>query len=341
MAEKPKPSKTQRLTKATNRIANEIETKVVQFRIGDQTLDFNVDITAKTVWATRQQIADLFDKDRRTIGEHIKNIYDDNELEEEAVCRDFRHTASDGKTYTVLHYNLDMILSIGYRANSRRAVGFRQWANRVLTKYIVEGYALNDGRLRDDPHALKKLAAEIRRLRNEEKMHYAAVRDCFARSASDYDKNSEECRAFFAKLQDKFHYAITSETACEIILHRADHNKPQMGLQSFKGEKPEISDATIGKNYLERDELYVMDLLSEQFLLYAESRAMRGQKMTMKELSEKLDELLKVNGYPVLRVYTKGYLRDRAERHAKAEFALWSRGLTTKKPPPRPYPLGR
>jgi hypothetical protein len=341
MVKRTPSSGTRKVIKTINEIATELEATVVRFKHGDQSLDFNIDVTAKTVWATQQQIADLYGKDRRTIAEHIKNVFSEKELDEGAVCRKFRHTAGDGKQYEVLHYNLDMILSVGYRVSSKKATRFRQWATSILTKYIVEGYALNDSRLKDDPQALKKLAAEIRRLRNEEKAHYAAVRDCFARSAVDYDKDSDESRRFFAKLQDKFHYAVTSETACEIIIHRADHRKPQMGLQTFKGDKPQLSDATVGKNYLEHDELYVMDILSEQFLLYAESKAMRGQQMTMKELSDKFDELLKVNGYPVFRSYDKGYLRERADRHAKVEFALWSRGLTTQRPTPRLPPLRR
>lgn len=300
--------------------AVQLELELVQFKTGDKSIGFNIDITAETVWATQQQIADLFERDKSTISDHIKNILAENELEESSVVGKFPTTGSDGKTYQVLHYNLDMILSVGYRVSSPKATQFRKWATQTLKSYIVDGFAINEGRLRDDPRALRHLAAKIRELRADEKNIYASVRECFKESATDYDPGSPTSRSFYAKLQDKFLYAITGSTAAQIIIDRADHKQPNMGLQNFEGNLPKVDEAKIGKNYLDKDELYTLHILCEQFLLFAESRAIRGKTLTMSQLAEKLDELLRVNDYPVFPGY-KDYLRDRATRHAQAEYA--------------------
>ena len=306
----------------THRHASQLELELVQFKSGDKSIEFNVDLTAETVWATQQDIANLFDRDRRTIGDHIKNIFKDNELEESSVCRKFWHTGSDGKDYDVQHYNLDVILSVGYRVSSPKAARFRQWATQTLRSYIVDGYAINEFRLRSDAGAANRLTAKLREIREDEKNIYASVREYFKFASTDYDDNSAKCKTFYAMLQDKFHYAVTGQTASQLVLDRADHKKPAMGLQNFEGNAPTLSEAQIGKNYLDRDELYTLHILSEQFLLYIESKAIRNKSMTMGELSTKLDELLKFNEYPVFKEY-KDYLKDKAVRHAVAEYAMF------------------
>jgi hypothetical protein len=311
-----------RAVTAANKAANDVEIELVAFKTGDKTLAFNIDVTNETVWATQQQIADLFERGRRTIGEHVASIFAEGELEEQSVSRKFRLTANDGKTYEITHYDLDAILAVGFRVKSPKAAQFRKWAYQTLRSYIVDGYAINEARLKDDPQALNVLAAKLRELRASEKNVYANVREFFKIASTDYDAGSRQCSRFYALLQDKFHYAVTQRTAARIVLERADHNKPNMGLQSFEGNLPTIDEAKIGKNYLDSDELYVMHILCEQFLLYVESKAMRGKKMTMAELANKLDELFKVNEYPVFPGW-KDYIKDQAIRHAQAEYAMF------------------
>jgi hypothetical protein len=257
-----------RATKAANESAKQIELELVSYKTGDKSLAINIDVTGDTVWATQQQIADLFERDKRTISEHIKSIIAEGELDESSVVRKFRSTASDGKDYETSHYDVDMILAVGFRVKSPKAALFRKWAYQTLRSYIVDGYALNETRLREDPRALNKLAADLRSLRANEKNIYANVREFFKLASTDYISDSKECRKFYALLQDKFHYAITGSTASKIIIERADHRKPNMGLQVFEGNMPTINEAKIGKNYLDRDELYTLHLLCEQFLLY-------------------------------------------------------------------------
>lgn len=306
----------------THKHASQLELELVQFKTGDKSIEFNIDMTSETVWATQADIADLFDVDRSSITTHIKNIFEDKELEEKLVCANFAHTGSDGKTYEVKHYNLDVILSVGYRVNGPKATRFRQWATQTLRSYVVDGYAINESRLRADPAAANRLAAKLREIRSDEKSIYASVREYFKVASSDYDSNSPNCRKFYATLQDKFHFAVTGKTASELILHRADHKTPAMGVKVFDGNLPTISEVQIGKNYLDRDELYTLHILSEQFLLYIESKAIRQKSMTMGELAKKLDDLLEFNDYPVFKGY-KDFLKDKAIKHAKAEYAMF------------------
>ncbi|HEY1796662.1 MAG TPA: RhuM family protein [Stellaceae bacterium] len=313
-------------TEALHQVGEQLEMELVKFRGESQEIQFSLDLSGETVWATQQQIAELFGRDRRTIGEHVSNIFRDKELDETAVCRKFRQTGADGKSYETLHYNLDLILSVGYRVSSAKATLFRQWATQTLRAYILDGYVLNERRLRDDPTSLRQLAAKIRALRADERNVYASVRDCFKESSVDYDKDSQICRSFYARLQDKFVFAITEKTASAIILDRADHKKSKMGVHSTKGEMPTLDETKVGKNYLDSDELYTLHILCEQFLLYAESTALRGRQLTMTQLSAKLDQLLETNEYPVFREY-KEYLKDRAIKHATAEYALYRRGI--------------
>lgn len=296
--------------------------ELVTFQDTAGNVPLQLDSFHDTIWATQAEIGALFDKDIRTIGEHIKTIFKEGELDEASVIRKFRRTAKDGKHYSTLHYNLDVILSVGYRVSSKRATKFRKWASGILKSYLVSGYALNEARLSNDPNALHKVAAEVRRLRSGEKQIYESVRECFKISSSDYSSKSIYTKRFYAKLQDKFLYAITGETAAEIVLHRANRNVDLMGLTSTKSGTPTLADARIGKNYLVTDELYLLHILCEQFLLFAESRAIQGKEITMSELSEKFDDLLLLQGHSVFAEY-KSYLRDRAEQHARLELEAY------------------
>jgi hypothetical protein len=206
--------------------------------------------------------------------------------------------------------------------SSKRATAFRRWATQTLKDYIVQGFALDEQRLRDDPHALRELAAQVRTLRSDEKNIYKAVRDVFAFASTDYEACSQVARTFFARLQDKFTYAITGQESAEILLERADHTLMNMGLQTMKGERPSMADAIVAKNYLDRDELYALHILCEQFLLFVESRSLRGQALTMVEMASKFDDLIKVQGHPVFVDY-KSYLVQKARNHAVRELELY------------------
>jgi hypothetical protein len=272
-----------------------------------------------TIWITQKGMATLFDCSTDNIALHLKKIFKDEELDQKAVTEEYSVTALDGKNYNTKHYNLDAIIAVGYRVNSKKATQFRKWATQVLHTYIQDGYVINEALLRDDPEKLNKLAAKIRELRADEKNVFAQVRECFKISASDYEPSSQEVRTFYSLLQDKFHHAITKMTSSKLIMDRASYKEDNMGLVSFKDLWPSKQEVKTGKNYLTENELYRMYLLSEQFLLFAESSALMNKTLTMKDLHEQLDKILEVNGYPVFSGYTD-YIKDSAMRHAEAEY---------------------
>lgn len=284
--------------------------------------NLTLDAEHDTIWANNEQMGKLFGRSPKTINEHLRNVFREGELDEASVSRKFRITAADGKSYSVLHYNLDVILSVGYRVSSRQATKFRQWATDILKRYIIQGYALDERRLDNDPSALRRLAADVRTLRTKEKNIYQAVRECFKIASTDYSPSAQETRSFYAKLQDKFTFAITGQTSSQVILERADGLKDFMGLTSTKSGHPTKADATTGKSYLNTDELYALHLLCEQFLLFAESKAIRGHELTMAEMSAKFDELLHVQGYPVFSEYGD-YLKAAAIKHAEHELDVY------------------
>lgn len=316
--------KSRRSREAANDIAAQIEMELVRFDGENAAIDFNVDWNQDTVWATQKQMADLFGREVPTINEHLAKLYADGEAERASTFRKFRIVRLEGGRQVareIDHYNLDVILVVGYRVNGTKAAEFRKWANGVLKAYITEGYALNEARLRQDPDALKSLAAKVRALRSEERQIYEAVRECFKVSASDYDKNAPAVRSFYAKIQDRYLYAATGKTASQILLERADGTKPNMGMTVVKGRFPTRTECSVGKNYLFSDELYVLHIMCEQFLLFAESKALRGQPTTMEALTNKLDQLFAINEYPVFPGYND-YLREKAKEHAEVEWHL-------------------
>lgn len=292
---------------------------------GDEELgrvDLGVDMMHDTIWANIEQMSQLFGRNTKSVSEILRSIFREGELDEASVTKKIKVASSKEEGFSILHYNLDVILSVGYRINSRQATKFRQWATKTLRAYIYEGYVLNEQRLGSDASALNNLAADVRRLRTEEKNIYQSVRDCFALCAADYDSNSKITRSFYSKLQDKFLYAITEKTASEIVIERADGMKDYMGLRCTKSGRPTKRDAKIGKNYLEGNELYALHILCEQFLLFAESRAIAGKQLTMSLMDQKFDQLLDVQGYPVFREY-KEFLAKRARLHAEREFEVY------------------
>lgn len=312
-----------------NIAAETIEMELVKFRADDGEIDLNFDFNSDTVWATYGQMAALFGCTEANVIQHVTALYESGEVAREATTKNILVVREEGKRTVrrgIEHFNLDMILAVGFKVSSAKAIQFRQFATRTLKAYITDGYALNERRLANDPNALRKLAAEVRRLRSDELQIYQAVRDCFKISATDYDPSSQATRSFYAALQDKFLFAVTGKTAAEIILDRANGFQPNMGLQTISGKLPKLQDAKIGKNYLCSDELYILHILCEQFLLDAELTAIRGQRLSMAQLAAKLNKLLTQNEYPVFQGYGT-YLKDRAMDHAHQEFELFKERL--------------
>lgn len=314
----PKPNKS-----APPEVGSGDNFEIVQYSVQGEAdpVDFRLDPQSESIWATQAQIANLFDTSRTNVTQHLGNIFSSGELAEESNVRisDIGHSTKPTKMYS-----LDAIISVGYRVNSTKATRFRQWATQTIKAYIEEGYVLNDRALRESPEKLNALAAKLRALRSEEKQIYAKVRECFKVSASDYQPSSKQVKTFYALLQDKFHHAVTGQTSSKIVLDRANHRDEHMGVRTFKGAEPTLSEAEVGKNYLDDDELYRLHLLSEQFLLYAEASALRGTPMTMATLHDKLDRLLEVNDYPVFDGW-RNFNADTAKRHARAELALYKK----------------
>lgn len=291
----------------------------VAFTEGLAEVYLKFDQDTQRIWASQAQIAQMFGIEISTASRHIANIFSDGELDAESNLQKTQIAHSDRP---VTLYTVDVIISVGYRVNSKVATRFRQWATQTLKTYLEQGYVINEKVLRRSPEKLNKLAAEIRALRSEEKQVYAKVRDCFKLSASDYDPSSKEVRHFYAVLQDKFHHAVTTMTSSKLIMDRANHAVDNMGLQSFAGACPTLQEARVGKNYLHEDELYRLHLLSEQFLLYAESTALTQKPMTMASLQDKLDELLRFNGLPVFDGY-RDFLKEEAMDHAQREWEYY------------------
>jgi len=300
----------------------------LSFTDDDADVELRFDPHDQAIWATYQNIADVFGVDYSTIRKHIKNIYEDGELEKSATQAKIALVQNEGGREVVregvLHFNLDMIISVGYRVNAKRAVKFRQWATRTLTAFVEQGYVINEKALRESPEKLNQLAAAIRALRSEEKQVYAKVRECFKLCSSDYDPNSKQVRSFYALLQDKFHHAVTGMTSSKLILDRASHHADKMGLQTIRGDFPTLDEAKTGKNYLKSEELYRLHILSEQFMLFAEGTALAKRPMTMDSLHSQLDRLLVLNDYPVFSGY-EDYIKDEAISHAKQELGLFKK----------------
>ncbi|MFO8164803.1 MAG: virulence RhuM family protein [Desulfatiglandales bacterium] len=262
----------------------------------------------ENVWLTQAKIAELFDVDRSVITKHLKNIFREHELEENSVCANFAHTAGDGKSYQTKFYNLDAIISVGYRVNSQRATHFRIWATQVLKEYIIKGFAMDDERLKNPENIFgedyfEEQLARIRDIRSSERRFYQKITDIYAQCSADYDPNTDITKQFFATVQNKLHYAISGLTAAEIIAQRVDSKKPYMGLTSWKNSpKGEIrkTDVGIAKNYLDEKELNLLNRIVTMYLDYAEMQAQKRVVMYMKDWVVKLDAFLKFNEEEIL-----------------------------------------
>jgi hypothetical protein len=276
---------------------------IVIYITDDGQAKLQVKIEDETVWLTQDQMAELFDKGRSTIAEHIQNAIKEGELDENSVCREFRRTGSDQKEYSVKHYNLDVVISVGYRVKSVRGTQFRIWATQRLREYIIKGFALDDERLKQQggrSRYFDELLQRIRDIRSSERNFYQKITDIYA-TAIDYHKDDKLTQEFFATVQNKIHYAVHGHTAAEIIAKRADSSKPLMGITNFKGNYITANDITIAKNYLTEDELKQLNLIVSMYLDFAELQAGSGRLMKMTDWIVKLDEFLKISERELLK----------------------------------------
>ena len=274
---------------------------IVIYQTEDGVTKIDVRFIDETVWLTQAQLVELFQSSKSNISEHIKNIFAEGELDEASVVRKFRTTAVDGKSYLVAHYNLDMIISLGYRVKSLIATRFRRWATERLKEYIVKGFTMDDERLKKlgGGNYWKELLDRIRDIRSSEKVMYRQVLDLYATSV-DYNPKSAESIAFFKIVQNKLHYAAHGHTAAEVIFARADADKPFMGLTSFSGDFPTTQDIEIAKNYLDKDELAILNRIVSGYFDFAEVQAMRHTPMYMSDYVEHLDKILASTGSQLL-----------------------------------------
>lgn len=274
---------------------------IILFKTDDGQIKLDVKFEDETVWLTQAQMVELYQSSKANVSEHIKHIFADGELSENSVVRKFRITAADGKNYETTFYNLDMIISLGYRIKSLTATKFRIWATQRLKEYIIKGFTLDDDRLKElgGGGYWKELIERIRDIRASEKVFYRQVLDIYATSI-DYDPRADVSIKFFKKVQNKIHFAVSGQTAAEVIYSRADAEKEFMGLTSFKGDRPHLVDALIAKNYLNEKELHAMRQIVSGYLDFAERQAEREQPMTMKDWANHLDRILTMSGEQLL-----------------------------------------
>jgi hypothetical protein len=281
--------------------------EILLYRTDEGDINLGVLLSGESVWLTQAQMGELFQTTKQNISLHINNIFKEGELDKESVVKEYLTTASDGKNYNTNYYNLDMIIAVGYRVRSREGTLFRKWATGVLSEYALKGFALDDDRLKNGKHFGKdyfdELLERIREIRASERRFYQKITDIYAECSIDYDSNSDITQKFYATVQNKLHYAITGQTAAEIIESRVDATKDNMGLTTWKDSpKGKIlkSDIHIAKNYLNKEEIDELNRIVNMYLDYAENQAKKQIPMKMKDWVEKLDAFLKFNEYEIL-----------------------------------------
>ncbi len=287
---------------------------------GDTRIDARLE--NETLWLTQFQLAELFQTTKQNISLHLKNIFEEGELDEYSVVKEYLTTASDGKQYRTYHYNLDAIISVGYRVKSHVATRFRMWATQQLREYIIKGFVMDDERLKEARNSyFDELLQRIRDIRSSEKVFYRKVCDIFATSI-DYDGNTELSKNFFASVQNKFHWAIHGETAAETVYRRADAQKPNMGLTNWPGNSIKKNDIQVAKNYLKQEELDQLNRIVNQFLEFAELQAMRRSPMYMKDWNSKITAFLTLNDREILE-HRGEVSANQAKQHALREYENW------------------
>ena len=281
-------------------------------------------IRDETLWCTQKAMAQLFGVDRTVVSKHLKNIFESSELQQDSVCAKFAHTAEDGKIYNTQFYNLDAVISVGYRVNSLQATRFRQWATKILNEYIKKGFVLNDDRLKQGETVFgqdyfQELLERIRSIRASERRIWQKITDIYAECSIDYDRNSPTTHDFYAMIQNRFHYAIAGQTAAEIVYHNADHTKEHMGLTTWKNSpngRILKSDVTVAKNYLTEKKIKELELAVSAFFEYIENLIRRRNTFNMEQFSESVTKFLAFMDYQILP--DKGRI-SAAQAKAKAE----------------------
>ena len=275
--------------------------QIILYQTQDGENKIEVTLANDTVWLTADQMAELFQRNKSTISRHIKNIFEDEELKQDTVVAFFATTATDSKVYQVAYYNLDMIISVGYRVKSYRGVQFRIWATQILKEFLIKGFALNDELLKNagGGNYFDELLSRIRDIRSSEKIFYRKILEIYALSI-DYDPRTETTKKFFATVQNKMHYSVHGHTAAEIIYNRADAEKDFMGLTTWSGQFPKKSDGEFAKNYLTAEELDILNRIVNLYLDFAELQAKSHKPMYMKDWIQKLDDFLKLSGKELL-----------------------------------------
>lgn len=294
--------------------------EMILYTAADGGIQIKVTLEDETVWLTLDQMAQLFGRDKSTVSRHIKNIFEEEELQRDSVVANFATTASDGKTYQVEHYNLDVIISVGYRVKSVQGTHFRQWAAARLKEYLIKGFTMDDERLKNlgGGSYWKELLARIKDIRSSEKVMYRQVLDLYA-TATDYDPQSDISKQFFQTVQNKLHYAAHGHTASEVIYYRVDSDKPFAGLTHFKGTQPTQAEAMIAKNFLEEKELRILNNLVAAYFDLAELNALEEREMRMADFLRELDTILASTGRKVLENAGK-ISSARPQEKAKAEL---------------------
>ena len=296
--------------------------------VGDQQDSIEMRYEDENIWLTQKMIATLYDVDVRTINEHIKKIYSDSELEEDSTIRNFRIVQTEGSrqvTRDTKHYNLQMIIAVGFKVNSERAIQFRKWVNQIAKDYTIKGWVMDDERLKRGTYLTEKYFDEqlerIREIRASERKFYQKITDLYA-TAIDYDKNSATTRRFYATVQNKMHYAVHGHTAAELIVERADHTKEHMGLTTWADApdgKIKKSDVTVAKNYLSQDEMKQLNRMVTAYLDFAENMTLRHIPLTMQDWEKRLNSFIEMFDYGILQDAGK-VSAEIAKLHAEAEF---------------------
>lgn len=284
------------------------EIQFILYNLPEKEGKVQVIIRDETLWCTQKAMAQLFGVDRTVVSKHLKNIFESAELQQDSVCAKFAHTAEDGKIYNTQFYNLDAVISVGYRVNSLQATRFRQWTTKILNEYIKKGFVLNDDRLKQGETVFgqdyfQELLERIRSIRASERRIWQKITDIYAECSIDYDKDSPTTHDFYAMIQNRFHYAITGQTAAEIVYHNADHTKEHMGLTTWKNSPNERilkSDVTVAKNYLPEKKIKELELAVSAFFEYIENLIRRRNTFNMEQFSESVAKFLSFMDYQIL-----------------------------------------
>ena len=284
------------------------EIQFILYNLPEKEGKVQVIIRDETLWCTQKAMAQLFGVDRTVVSKHLKNIFESAELQQDSVCAKFAHTAEDGKIYNTQFYNLDAVISVGYRVNSLQATRFRQWTTKILNEYIKKGFVLNDDRLKQDETVFgqdyfQELLERIRSIRASERRIWQKITDIYAECSIDYDKDSPTTHDFYAMIQNRFHYAITGQTVAEIVYHNADHAKEHMGLTTWKNSpngRILKSDVTVAKNYLPEKKIKELELAVSAFFEYIENLIRRRNTFNMEQFSESVAKFLSFMDYQIL-----------------------------------------